>query len=205
MAVGDLIRVDVDQFMFGSIVQNVMYWVVVAQDDNDPDVPVVAQEFLGQILPPWKAAVTDDVSFDCLTVQKVFPLPVSAAEQFNVGEVGDSTGEALPSMDAALIQKLNPAVGGVGKKGRVYVAGIDEAKVNAGRLEAAQFALMQTLATAMEIPLTTSFNGVFDAAWAVKSNIAPFPITDFVTDLQFRALPRIATQRRRRTPIRATS
>lgn len=207
MAVGDLIRLTVNQSLQSSIVQNVLYYKIDAEDSGGDDLASLALFFNGAIITPhWQALVPDEVAFDCLNLQKVFPTPEGAAQEFDTSVVGGKTGESSPAMNAMLIQKFNPAVGGVGKKGRVYIAGIRELDTRDGRVEAGQFVTLGALAIALQTKIEISpTGGEYSPVWAVRSPTTPFAITGSVDNLTFKALPRLATQRRRRTPIRATS
>ncbi len=207
MAVGDLIRVTVNQTLQASTVQNVLYYKIEIEDNSGDDINALALQFIADVITPvWQNVVSDELTFDCISVQKVFPLPIGAVQEFNVSLVGLNAGESLPAMDSALIQKFNPTQGGVGKKGRVYVAGILESQTNLGRVNAALAALLLLLANQFSGNLeVTPGGGEYEPVWAVRSSTTPFAITGFVEDLQWAPLPRIATQRRRRTPIRATS
>ncbi len=207
MAVGDLIRVTVNQTLQSSTVQNVLYYKIEIEDNSGDDVNALALQFIADVINPvWLNVVSEELSFDCISVQKVFPLPIGAVQEFNVSLAGLNIGESLPAMSSALIQKFNPTQGGVGKKGRVYLAGIREDDTSLGRTSVALAALLVLLANQFSGNLeVTPGGGEYEPVWAVRSSTTPFAITGFVEDLQWQALPRIATQRRRRTPIRSTS
>lgn len=206
MAAGDLLKLVVNQTMNSEIVQNVLYYEVISDDTSSSNEQAIADQFsLAPMLATWEPLVVDEISFDCISTQKVFPTPIGAVLDTNVGRAGQKTSEGLPATDAALLQKFNPAVGGKGKKGRMYIAGLPKLDENLGRIENVPFAAWKLLAAQMALNLTTPGGGDYKPAWAVRNPLTPFEITGFVTDLVWNALPRIATQRRRRTPVRASS
>jgi len=207
MPVGDITRVTVNQDLQSSIVQNVLYYKTEIEDSSGDDITTIAERFKALVLEPfWQNVVSNEVTFECNAVQKVFPLPIGAVRDFNTTLSGLNVGESLPAMNAALIQKSNPDLGGVGKKGRVYIAGILENDSQLGRVSNALFQKLEILATQLQGNLSGgSGAGEYDPVWVTRDNTAPFAINGFVKDLVFLALPRVATQRRRRTPIRATS
>ncbi len=206
MAADDLLKLVVNQTMNSEVVQNVLYYLVVSDDTSTTNEQAIADQFsLSPLLGVWEPLVVDEISFDCISTQKVFPTPIGAVLDTNVGRAGQKTSEGLPATDAVLLQKFNPATGGKGKKGRVYIAGLPKLDENLGRLEAVPFAAFKLLAAQLALNLTTPGGGDYKPAWAVRSPTTPFAITGSVTDLTWIALPRIATQRRRRTPVRASS
>lgn len=206
MAAGDLIKLVVNQTMNSEVVQNVLYYEVISDDTSTSNEQAVADEFDNSpMLSTWEPLVVDEISFDCLSTQKVFPTPIGAVLDTNIGRAGQKTSEGLPATDAALLQKFNPAVGGKGKKGRMYIAGLPKLDENLGRIENVPFAAWKLLAAQMALNLTSPGGGDYKPAWAIRNPATPFEITGFVTDLTWVMLPRIATQRRRRTPVRASS
>lgn len=207
MAIGDIIRLDINQSLQSATVQNVLYYKILVEDSSGDDVNACSNQFSADVInQPWQDTVSPELSFDCITAQKVFPLPIEAVQEKNVSLLGLNAGESLPAMSAALIQKFNPAVGGVGKKGRVYIAGIIEDQTSLGRINPDLKSLLDALATNMEANLMVGgTGGEYEPVWVIRNPAAPFEITGFVDNLTFRALPRVATQRRRRTPIRAVS
>lgn len=207
MPVGDITRVTVNQTLQASTVQNVLYYKTEIEDSGGGDIAPIAERFIAQVIvPAWQDVPSNELIFECLDVQKVFPLPVGAVRDFPVALPGLNAGESLPAMNAALIQKFNPAVGGVGKKGRMYVAGILESQTSLGRLNGDLFSLMQILASTISGNLSGGGGGgEYEPVWVTREKTSPFAITGFVEDLIFEAQPRVATQRRRRTPIRAVS
>jgi len=201
MAVGDIIQLNVNQRLYADTVQNVLYYKI--NTDPGAGVPEIdlAGIFISQVLAFWEQAVTKEVRFECVQTQHVFPLPVTASfDQFTT-LVGDLTGFALPARNAALIQKFNPAVTGKGKKGRVYIAGIDEAEESEGRLRVAAAGRLNTLGGQLTSQLTGAGGGIYDPVWATRQPAAPFAVTGSVDWTNFLLKPIMASQKRRVTPI----
>lgn len=206
MAAGDLLKLIVNQTMNSEKVQNVLYYEVKSDDTIEGNEKALGAGFISAVIAPvWAPLFSNEVSYDCVSVQKVFPLPVGAIQDFNVALQGGRPGEGLPATDAALIQKFNPAVGGKGKKGRVYLAGLEKTDEDLGRITSAILGGLQALAASMQANATSAGGGDYEPAWAIRAPVSPFGISGFVNGLIFDVLPRIATQRRRRTPVRATS
>jgi len=205
MAVGDLIKLIVNQAIFSQNVQNVLYYEVVTDDGTTDNEIALAEDFFTDVLPSWVSFVVENTIFTCIQTQKVFPLPVGATFDRIQTTVGTITTQGLPGTDAALIRKFNPAVAGVGRKGRVYVTGIPEAEQNQGRITAALQGSLNALATLLIQNRTTTGLGDYKPVWATRAPTTPFAITGSVDWTNFTSMPRIATQRRRRTPIVAFS
>jgi len=202
MPIDDVYRLVVNQALPGSLAQNVLYYKIKSEDVSLTDIASLSSAFLNQVMPSWVAAVSDEVDFACMELQKVFPLPIAAKQEFLISQQGTVVGESLPAMSSMLFQKVNNATGGVGKKGRVYVIGCVEDNTNDGRINVAQAALNDALATAFQQDVTnlTSFSS--NPVWAIRQ---PNGTVDSTVDIDVvTALPRIATQRRRRTGIRST-
>jgi len=206
MAAGDLLKLIVNQTMNSEKVQNVLYYEVKSDDTVEGNEKGLASEFISGVIPvTWVPFISQELSFDCVSVQKVFPLPVGAIQDFNVALQGGSVKEGLPATDAVLIQKFNPTVGGKGKKGRVYIAGLPKDDEDLGRITSVVLGAVQALADSLQSSQVTSGGGDYEPAWAIRAPVSPFGISGFINGLIFDVLPRIATQRRRRTPVRATS
>lgn len=185
-----------------SQIQNVLYYEVIQEDPGLSDEVALASQYPFVVVPTWQAAVNEQTRFDCFSVQKVFPLP--ATQIFLTAQGFDGTrpaGETLPATVAALIRKVASGIGGTGKSGRLYIAGILKDDSLEGRLQTPIKLLLESLANVLDDNLITTGGGDFSPAWAVRSPTTPFPIVgiqrwDFGT-----VLPRLANQRRRRTPI----
>ena len=203
MAAGDIIKLIVNQSIFSENVQNVLYYKVVTDDGTTDNEIALAEDFFTDVLPTWRAFVVDLVFFTCIQTQKVFPTPKGSTFDRISAPTGDITTEALPATDAALIRKFNPAVAGVGRKGRVYIAGIPEANQQRGRINAALAGSLNALGTLLIQNRTTTGLGDYKPVWATRDAVTPFAINGSVDWTNFTTMPRIATQRRRRTPLAA--
>jgi len=204
MAVGDIIRLTVNQNLQSSVVQNVLYYKIETEDTSGDDVKALAEEFIQDVVTAiWAPEVSDSLIFECVDAQKVFPGDVEALRAFPIGIPGEQTGTSLPATNCALIQKVNLAQGGVGKKGRVYIAGFLEEDTAEGRWNALAFARLGSIASILQGDVTTPLSGVYEPVWVVRTVAGV--ITGFVEDLIFNNLPRVATQRRRRTPVRSVT
>jgi len=203
MAAGDLIKLVVNQSLFDAIVQNVLYYKVVTDDTVDGNEEALAEDFATDVIPTWQTFVVDKLFFTCIQTQKVFPTPVGSTFDRISAPIGAITTDGLPPTDAALIRKFNPTVGGVGRKGRVYITGIPEANQDRGRIDAALRTNLTGLATLLIQNRTTTGGGDYKPVWATRDATTPFAINGSVDWLNFTVMPRIATQRRRRTPLAA--
>ena len=77
MAAGDLLKLVVNQTMNSEKVQNVLYYEVKSDDTVEGNELALAGGFISAIIAPlWVPIVTLELSFDCVSVQKVFPDPV---------------------------------------------------------------------------------------------------------------------------------
>jgi len=187
------------------VVQNVLYYKVITDDPDGDNKKDLADVFTTTaIVAQWRNRVSNEVSFACLNLQTVFPLTeVDAAQEFDVSEIGSQTLESLPAMDSVLMQKVNNLTAGVGKKGRIYIVGLPEAHQEFGRMLDTIKSAWITLADVLGDELAAPSSGVYKPAWATRSSTTPFPIDGDVEIDKVTLLPRLATQRRRRTPIRA--
>lgn len=205
MAAGDLLKLVVNQFLQQSTVQNVLYYKVVTDAPGGDNLKSLNDDFNSAIISAeWLALVSNAVAFECNSVQKVFPTPEDAVQEFPTGFLGAKGLESLPAMDCVLMQKVNNAQSGVGKKGRMYIAGLPEDDTDLGRLKALVQAAWGVFATALGTELTQPGSGVYKPAWAIRKPDAPDK-GSIIGDVEIdtvNLLPRVATQRRRRTPIR---
>jgi len=183
--------------------QNVLYYQIVTEDGSQSAQEIIIAALILDVWPKWIAAMSEDAQLDCFSVQKVFPDPVNAREDVFIGDIGLLTGESLPAMDTALIQKVAQQVGGRGKKGRVYFAGIRELDQEKGRLLDAEGSLLSVLGLQLQTNITGGDGGDYAPAWAVREKVKPFAILSMQQWDEANVLPRIATQRRRRTPVKS--
>lgn len=202
MASGDLLKLVVNQSLQSSVVQNVLYYEVITDAPSDPNEVELANVFTQSVIvAKWQPVVTTELGFECLQIQKEFPTPAAAVREFDVSLVGQKAPEALPAMNSVLFQKINNATAGVGRRGRIYVAGIPESDTKLGRIINDAKAALEDLAALFEEELAAPSSGVYKPAWATRDKTTPFAINGFVPIDVVTLLPRIATQRRRRTPI----
>jgi len=202
MAAGDLFRLQAVQSMDADIIQNNFYYVVDTDDGGPSNEQPMLDAFDAQVIPSWLPAVTGDLSIDCLSAQKVFPgLKRALIEKF-ITAVGTAVGQALPLPIAALIQKIDPALSGRGRKGHAFISGISEDNSADGRINGAQSSLLQTLLTSLNVSLTTPGGGIYNPVWATFTKVAPIVIDGFVDWTQGVVLPRLSHIGTRKTPIR---
>jgi len=81
----------------------------------------------------------------------------------------------------------------------------DTLTVVLGRVTQPQKNLMDSLALIMSTPFTAPGGSTYQFSWAVRNPMDPFEIQTFLKVDKPTALPRLATQRRRRTPIVLTA
>jgi len=208
MAAGDLLKLVVSQTLQESTVQNVLYYKVVTDDPGGSNLSNLNTDFNTVIITGlWQALVSSELQFECNSVQKVFPTPEEALQEFPTSFIGGKSGQSLPAMSSVLMQKRNNTLAGVGKKGRIYIAGLPELDTSKGRVNVGDLAAWSVLAGAFGNELAESGSGVYKPAWAIRKPDAPNKgsITGSVEIDVVQLLPRIATQRRRRTPIRTFS
>jgi len=201
MAVDDVYKATINQTLASATVENILYWKIVSTDDDLSDIKALSLLIPGQILVPWRGLVSDEVSFDCIELQNVFPGTPDAVQMFDLATTGTKAGEALPGGDTLLFQKINNATSGKGKKGRLYMAGPIEADISQGRVSAALFALMQSFADIFEDSIDNATNFSAKPVWAVR--VGNFIQSTLDVDIM-KPLPRTASQIRRRTPIRSS-
>ena len=85
----------------------------------------------------------------------------------------------------------------------MYFAPMSETDQNLGRLTDNGILNLGAVGGSLVTNLTPATGGDCQPAWAVRNTVAPFDIIGFETVDQIVALPRMATQRRRRTDVRA--
>jgi len=202
MAVDDVYKVVVNQSMQDSLAETVLYYKVISEDPVLSDEAAIQTAIDADLIPTWQASVVDQLTFDCMTIQKVFEPPIKALREFIINRDGLLSGDPLPATVTFLFTKINNATGGVGKKGRIYCMGMTEENQKAGRLQAAAILLVEALADKFEANLATIGGGDFNPVWAVRDPIKPHAILSTLNVDQVVARPRLANQRRRRTPIR---
>jgi len=202
MAAGDLLKIVINQSLQASTVQNVLYYLVVTDPAVGSNIDNLNADFTSEIIiSRWKTLVSDEVLFTCNDVQKVFPDGEEAVKQFPTNIQGDKNAESLPATDCVLMQKVNSTLAGVGKKGRMYIAGLPEDDTQFGRMLATVQGVWESLAILLQDELAVPNSGTYKPAWATRSTAEGTPIDGFVEIDVVNLKPRIASQRRRRTPV----
>jgi len=201
MAVGDILQLTIGQRLFEDVVQNVLYYRTDVEPGSTEEEADLVAGFLASVIPSWQASVVDQVEFDCIQSQKVSPDPVRNSFDSFLNLTGDGTGTSLPSRNCALIQKFNPAVSGKGKKGRVYISGIDELEEKQGRLTVALKVLLDTLGQELIDEVVGPDSGIYKPVWVTRNPADPSEITGFVSWTNFLVKPIMASQKRRVTPV----
>jgi len=204
MAAGDLIKLVVNQTLQNSVVQNVLYYDTVTDPPSGSAAQDCAEQFLNLVITTsWLQTISDELTVDCISAQKVFPTPIEALLEVDVSLTGQKTGESLPAMDSVLFQKVNLLTAGVGKRGRIYLAGLPEIDTKQGRVANDAKPALEALALSFQEELALPARGVFTPHWATRDPVTPFAINGSVKVDVVTLLPRIATQRRRRTSTAA--
>jgi len=205
MAAGDLFRLKLVQSIDSDVIQNDFYYVVDTDDGSGANEEPMATQFDVDVIPDWITAVTADLSMDCISTQKVFPGARRALFEKFITAVGTAAGEAVPIVATALVQKIDPALSGRGRKGHSFISGISEDQVKDGRINAALSSLLQTLLSSLTANLVTPGGGIYNPVWATFTKVAPIVIDGFVDWTTGVVLPRLAHIGSRKTPIRKLS
>jgi len=166
--------------------------------DNDKD---LIDGWLQTVGPSFKAATSEEMTIDCGTSQKVFPLPLGNTILVPfAGENGDLTGESLPATVAAIITTLT-AGATAQTRGRKYVPGIRELDQAQGRIVAIELALLVSLGTAYENTLTPQAPSLLRAIPVIahRRKTTPRDVLSTADINDTIARPRLGNQRRRRT------
>jgi len=203
MAVGDLLKLTVNVNVTSTQMQNVLYYEVAEDDTLTNNAVELILQFAASVIPFWGTAISLLAFIECIEVQKVFPSPVLRSFLGTIGLFGSVSGEPLPATVGALYRKTNSVVTGRGKSGRMYLGGLTETQQNNGRITTAAKVPLEALATELEKTLLSTNGGQYRPAWAVRAPTPSAPITGLVIAEEIRLLPRLANQRRRRTPVQS--
>lgn len=200
MAIDDVFQVVLNTIQNSEVCQNVLSYKLIAEPSTVPPEKDLADAFIADVLPEWRTTVSSQVVFSCLQVQKVFPLPIGATLDSFISLTGFMPGDVLPATVAALIRKKSSGYSGRGKQGRVYIAGVVETDQEDGQLLASVKTRWDDVVNKLLATLTGPDLGQWDPGWTTKGAPPLYPITGF-KDWDFGTiLPRLANQRRRRTP-----
>ena len=202
MAAGDIILRQLDQSIFGDLIQNILWYEVVTDDTVKDNEDALAEQFEIDVIPKWQPCVTDELSLDCIGTQKVFPTPKTAFRELFLTAVGTAVGKAVPIVATALLQKFDPATSGTGKKGHMSISGISESDTDEGRIDASLNGLLFTLAAQLTANLITVNSGEYKPVWATFSKIAPIVVNGAVDWIKSVVMPRLSHIGSRKTPIR---
>jgi len=202
MAVGDLIKLNFVQSIFGDVIENNFYYKVEADDISNDNEDALADQFNTDVVPVWQPVVTADLSMDCIGTQKVLPTPLTAFRDKFINAVGTATGEALPIVVTALLQKFLPSLSGQGKKGHTFISGISEAQTAKGRILSSLQTSLIALAAKLNQTLTTPSSGEYNPVWATFSATPPRRVDGSVDWTKTVVLPRLSHISTRKTPIR---
>lgn len=167
----------------------------------------IYDKFWGDYLQPL---LSEDLTFTGSKTQMVSPSREAPNEQLlATPEVGTLTSPALNGTNAVIVAEYGDEWG-ARYRGRMFVPGLPESQVSAGRIETADFGPF-SLAAITFYGLTISHAGDATGEWRVctyspakPDAVPPLPVaTSYPVTPQVR--PRIGTQRRRRTKVRTTS
>lgn len=199
MAVDDVIGLEIQGSLNAGLWQQKYYYKITtdaAIENNNPIEVVKAWDAI--VSSPFLAAVSTELTIDCGTAQKVFPLPKgNTFIQPLSGESGDLIGESLPATVAGLITTLTDTPGRQ-TRGRKYIPGIRELDQKGGRVLSAEFDLLVALASALESQIS------FDMLVAIpviahRDPVTPFEVLSTADITACTTRPRLGNQRRRRT------
>lgn len=199
MPVDDILHLEVQGSLNAGLWQQSYYYKVVT-DATDPlqNENECAKAWRDTIEPQLLQAVSEEMTSDCGTCQKVFPTPVG--NTFIVpfqGNVGSLAGESLPATVAAIITTLT-ATASRTTRGRKYIPGIREVDQKGGRLLAAELALLDALGGFLIAQIT--FDAfVAEPVIAHRDPNTPFDVLSSEELTTFTTRPRLGNQRRRRT------
>lgn len=201
---GALYQVTCNQVLNSEPLMDVFYYLQASDTSSGEDEKLIAQQFISNVIPSWKAAVATSVQLACLNVQRMKwgTHLLGPSLDYFIDDFGARAGEALPATIAGLIQKKNTVVTGKGKQGRVYVAGLIEDDADQGRINPAAQALLDTLRAALMSQLAAE-GATWDPYWATWTKVPPIEISAITAWNIGTVMPRLANQRRRRTPVRA--
>lgn len=156
----------------------------------------------------WKIYASIQLVFKQTITQKIYPTrdapDISLALS---GEVGDALGDSMNGTTATLFA-LYGTIWSPLYQGRAFLPGLPEADAEAGRIISAQYtalALSGNTFYELDAPLPAPADVTLEATvFSQKQASIPLaPVSSPIKTVILR--PRIATQRRRRTPIQAVS
>jgi len=163
----------------------------------------------------WQPFCSDDFTYLRTIGQKVFPTrDAPFISELSNGEAGASIGSPMNGTTAMVVAEYGETWG-PNFRGRMYLSGLRESDVTLGRILAGNHSIIQGNFTTMILPAivlpvpadATMTPCVFSPSRAKPpGDPPPPPILPVFSNLATAIVrPRIGTQRRRRTPIAATS
>lgn len=164
-----------------------------------PEFAKALHEYLG---PAWQIFASQQVGFEGVTVQNIWPTPKSRQYTFtrNPAYPGNNNVDALPLQDAPTLVKRSP----FGQRwgiGRVFVVGLDESQQNMGMLNADAVGVLNDWGALLDDPIAVPVNGVTFNFKPILVGTPPAPgAAPRQSDLVSVTLsgPSLKTQRRRR-------
>jgi len=199
MAVDDIIHLEVQGSLNAGLWQQSYFYKITA-DAADPltNEVDVAKGWLSQVESEFLLAVSEELTIDCATTQRVFPVPVGNTFITPYpGNKGGLTGESLPATVAAIVTMLT-AVTGRQTRGRKYFPGIRELDQQGGRIKATQIVLLTSVAEELTNAISEG-DMTADPVIAHRDPMTPFNVLSSEVITQFTVRPRLGNQRRRKT------
>jgi len=166
---------------------------------SDLDYTELSTALLTQWETEWKANASASWTFDSIHVRCINS-PLEAGIITLVGGVGGVAGEVMPPYVASYIKKAT-AVRGRSYIGRMFIPGVPESGLNNSLLTAGQLVLLQALAAALLVPVTTAAGLVYNPFLfaAFLSDITVEPATVIGADITaFTASQQISSKTSRR-------
>jgi hypothetical protein len=156
----------------------------------------------------WQLFASDELTYRRTVCQMIFPTreaPVVEAD--SAGEVGAVVKPAMNGTTAVLIGEYGEAWS-ANFRGRMYLPGIDEDSASLGRMKAATsasigVAFTTNFITDIVLPAPADATMRLGVYSPTRAKVPTLPVSSDVATAFVR--PRIATQRRRRTPVQDTT
>lgn len=154
MAVNDIYQLTVRGTLFSQTILNVLYYreSVSAGSTGQAALATAADSTLGAA---WRTALSQDFTYNDVTAQKIFPLPVMYPTTVGTGTgIGSVASGAQPSEVAVVITKRT-AFAGRKYRGRAFIAGATISQVTGDILTGPGVTAMGGIATAIASALTS--------------------------------------------------